>query len=167
MTITYRSARPEDAAALIDYLKTVGGETDNLTFGAEGLPISAEQERQYLERIQNDPCNRLFLALDGDRIVGDSSLNGSTRPRVGHRMELGITVLQKYWGRGVGSGLMEQMIAYAKGLGMHSLFLKVRSDNARAKGLYRKFGFVQCGTLPGDLQVSGVFYDTDIMVLRL
>ena len=27
-------ARPEEAAALLDYLKIVGGETENLSFGA-------------------------------------------------------------------------------------------------------------------------------------
>ena len=36
-------ARPEDAAQLLAYLKRVGSETDNLTFGAEGLPGTAEQ----------------------------------------------------------------------------------------------------------------------------
>ncbi len=32
-------ARAEDAAALLDYLKIVGGETENLSFGAEGVPL--------------------------------------------------------------------------------------------------------------------------------
>ena len=41
-------ARPEDAAQLLAYLKRVGSETDNLTFGAEGLPGTAEQEAAYL-----------------------------------------------------------------------------------------------------------------------
>ena len=40
-------ARPEDAAQLLAYLKRVGSETDNLTFGAEGLPGTAEQEAAY------------------------------------------------------------------------------------------------------------------------
>ena len=40
-------ARPKDAAQLLAYLKQVGSETDNLTFGAEGLPGTAEQEAAY------------------------------------------------------------------------------------------------------------------------
>ena len=37
-------ARAEDAAALLEYLKIVGGETENLSFGAEGVPIPPEAE---------------------------------------------------------------------------------------------------------------------------
>ena len=41
-------AQAEDAAALLDYLKIVGGETDNLSFGPEGVPLDVEAETQYL-----------------------------------------------------------------------------------------------------------------------
>ena len=41
-------ARAEDAAALLDYLKIVGGETENLSFGAEGVPLDLETEQDYL-----------------------------------------------------------------------------------------------------------------------
>mgnify|MGYP003179124511 CR=1 FL=1 len=41
-------AQAEDAAALLDYLKIVGGETDNLSFGAEGVPLDVEAEKAYL-----------------------------------------------------------------------------------------------------------------------
>ena len=41
-------ARQEEAAALLDYLKIIGGETDNLSFGAEGVPLSLEAEQDYL-----------------------------------------------------------------------------------------------------------------------
>ena len=41
-------ARPEEAAALLDYLKIIGRETDNLSFGAVGVPLSLEAEQDYL-----------------------------------------------------------------------------------------------------------------------
>ena len=167
MAITYRTAVPEDAAQLLEYLKNVGAETDNLTFGAEGMPVTEEQERKFLESLRDDPCNRLFLALDGERIVGDCSLNGSARPRICHRMSLGISVLRDYWGRGVGSALMEQMIAYAKSRGMRMLTLGVRADNLRAKALYRKYGFVLCGTWPDYIRIGESYFDVELMALRL
>ena len=34
-------AQAKDAAALLEYLKIIGGETDNLSFGAEGVPLCA------------------------------------------------------------------------------------------------------------------------------
>ena len=42
-------ARPEDAAELLAYLKIVGGETQNLSFGAEGVPLDLEAEQAYLQ----------------------------------------------------------------------------------------------------------------------
>ena len=47
---TIERARPEDAAALLDYLKIIGGETDNLSFGPEGVPLSVEAEQDYLRQ---------------------------------------------------------------------------------------------------------------------
>ena len=39
MNILITKAMPEDAKKLLEYLKKIGGETDNLTFGSEGLLI--------------------------------------------------------------------------------------------------------------------------------
>ncbi len=41
-------ARAEDAAALLNYLKIVGGETENLSFGAEGVSLDLETEQDHL-----------------------------------------------------------------------------------------------------------------------
>ena len=36
MSIIIERARPKDAAEILEYLKKIGGETDNLSFGKEG-----------------------------------------------------------------------------------------------------------------------------------
>ena len=41
-------ARAEDGAALLQYLKIIGGETNNLSFGPEGVPLIVEAEEAYL-----------------------------------------------------------------------------------------------------------------------
>lgn len=45
---TIQRAIAADAPALLQYLKIVGGETDNLSFGPEGVPLSPEEEANYL-----------------------------------------------------------------------------------------------------------------------
>lgn len=47
---TIERARPEEAAALLEFLKIVGGETDNLSFGAEDVPLDAAAEQANLQR---------------------------------------------------------------------------------------------------------------------
>lgn len=158
---------PSDAARLLDYLKQVGGETDNLSFGADGIPFTAEQEAALLGRIADSPRSRFFLALDGEKIVGNACVDGSANPRLCHRRSLAITVLRDYWGRGIGTELMERMLAFTRESGAELASLEVRSDNERAKALYRKFGFVRYGTFPKYFKIDGVFYDVDCMTLEL
>ena len=167
MDIIYRTAVPSDAAQLLDYLKQVGGETDNLSFGAAGIPFTVEQEAALLERIANSPHSRFFLALDGEKIVGNACVDGSANPRLCHRRNLAITVLRDYWGRGVGTELMERMLAFARESGAELASLEVRSDNERAKALYRKFGFVSFGPFPKYFKIDGQFFDVDCMTLEL
>ena len=45
MGIRIEKAVPRDAAMLLEYLKQVGGETDNLTFGPEGMPFLLKQKQ--------------------------------------------------------------------------------------------------------------------------
>lgn len=167
MSITYRTAVPSDAAQLLEYLKKVGGETDNLTFGANGIPYTVEQEAALLERIAGDPLSSFFLALDGEKIVGNACVNGYGNPRFRHRVTLAITVLRDYWGQGIGTGLMERMLDFAREIGVELASLEVRSDNERAKALYRKFGFQSYGTFPKYFKINGQYFGVDCMTLDL
>ena len=167
MRIQYRSAVPADAAQLLEYLRAVGSESDNLSFGPEGLPFSVEQEQALLARMETSSHSRFFLALDGTRIVGNACVDGSGNPRFAHRRNLAVSVLREYWDQGIGSGLMERMIAFARESGAELLSLEVRSDNARAIALYRKFGFRCFGTFPKFFKIGGQYRDVDCMVLEL
>lgn len=166
MSVTIEKARPEDAAALLEYLKAVGGESDNLTFGAEGLPVTMEEEATFIREYNENPKNLLITAKEDGRIVGDAHLEVFTR-RMSHRAGLGITVRKEAWGRGIGTALMERLVAHAREQGIEIIELQVRSDNTRAIRLYEKFGFVRIGRYPGFLKVNGVNVDCDLMNLYL
>ena len=72
--LTIRPAHSEDAAAILAYLRQIGAESDNLTFGPEGLPITEEQERQYLRQVEDDP--------DAVMLVGKSNWNHGIATRM-------------------------------------------------------------------------------------
>ncbi|MGN0906937.1 MAG: GNAT family N-acetyltransferase, partial [Bullifex sp.] len=142
---------------MIRYLKSVGSESDNLTFGAEGLPITEEQEREFLSK--TNPNAFIVIAVDDDgRIVGDASLERGPR-RMSHAAELGISTLKSYWGQGIGSRLMQEMISHAKEVGITKINLRVRADNERAKALYRKFGFEKEGDDRRMMMIDGEYFD--------
>lgn len=167
MELSYREARSSDAAQLLSYLKDIGAESDNLSFGAEGLPFSMEQEANFLESVTKSDCSTMLLCLDGETIVACGSIDGNEKPRFRHRCELGLSVRQSYWGKGIGSDLMHRLIAFAKEAGAEVISLEVRSDNERAKALYRKFGFTCIGVFEKFVKIGNVCFSADLMNLYL
>lgn len=66
-------AKPEDAALLLDYMKAIGGETDNLSFGPEDIHTNADGKTKQLAAQQQSKDNVLFVAKAAGAIIGDAS----------------------------------------------------------------------------------------------
>ena len=113
MSIRIEKAIPSDAAKLLEYLIQVGGETDNLTFGPEGMPFSVEAEAEFISSMENSIDNVMLLAKCDDKIVGCASINRLPR-RMKHRGDFAISVAKDYWNKGIGSQLLNNIIAFAK-----------------------------------------------------
>lgn len=159
-------AAPEDAAEFLAYTKRVGGQSDNLTFGAEGLPISVEQAHAFLHAMNEERSSALFCARADGVLVGTANIRGLPR-RMSHRAELAISVDQSYWGCGIGTMLMNKLIAYAKENSVELLNLEVRKDNAAAIHLYQKFGFQTIGVFPAFFKIGEEYIDFLLMALDL
>ena len=159
-------AQAQDAAALLEYLKIVGGETENLSFGAEGVPLNVEAERTYLGMQAQSRDHIQLLAKANGEIIGTASLNRN-KNRMSHRAEFGISVKKAWWGCGVASALTEHILISARDTGVEQINLEVRSDNNRAIALYKKFGFRKLCTFPGFFKINGELIDFDLMNLTI
>ena len=165
---TITRAVPEDAEELLAMLKQVGGESDNLSFGPEGLPFSVEDERAFLAGLQDSDTSAFFVAKKDGKIVGNASFMSMNGPRVSHRGELGMSVLRSEWGKGVGSALVKAVIDFARHtVRAEIISLEVRSDNTRAIRLYEKYGFEKIGQFKGFFKINGEHIDFDLMNLYL
>lgn len=162
-----REAVGEDAENILEYCKLVGGETNYITYGSEGLSLSVEEERKILEDVTiSDRSVFLIAELDNEIIgIGNISTNKSERSK--HKGMLGITVKKKHWNEGVGSKLMKSLINFAIDVNLEIIGLNVRSSNKRAIGLYDKFGFEKTGVLPADMKIDGEYFDSHYMILDL
>lgn len=157
---------PEDAKAILEFTKKVGSETDNLTFGAEGLDITPEEEASFLREMQNTP-NAVFLcAWKDDELIGTGFLGGMHK-RMRHRARLAISILKSEWNKGVGSAMMDKLIGFAKERSIEIVELEVRCDNKRAMHLYEKYGFRHIGTSPAFFKVNGEYIDFELMYLDM
>ncbi len=164
--IEIREGRPEDAEAVLAYTKIVGGETDNLTFGAEGLGVTPEQEAEFLRGIKENPRAVFLCAWKDGELIGTGYLEAMNR-RMKHRSRLAISILKSEWNKGVGSEMMKRLIAFARGIGVELVELEVRSDNKRAIHLYEKFGFKRIGTSPAFFRIGDEYIDFELMYLDL
>lgn len=163
-----RKATSADAEKILEYCRLIGGESDNLTFGSEGVPITVEQEREYLDGLLDSDRQLYLVAADGNEIVGTATLSCFSRPRLAHRGEISISVRKSMWGKGIGSRLMRKLIRFAReSANIELISLEVRSDNARAIALYKKFGFETVGKFPGFMKINGEHVSCDIMLLTM
>ena len=159
-------AQAQDAAALLEYLKIIGGETDNLSFGPEGVPLTVEAEQSYLAmQAQSHEHIQLLAKVNGE-IIGTASLNRKPN-RMNHRAEFGISLKKAWWGCGASSALAEGVLTFARETGVQQVNLAVRSDNKRAIALYERLGFRKLCTFPDFFNINGELIDFDFMILSL
>ena len=157
---------PEDAKAVIEFTKKAGGETDNLTFGAEGLDVTPEQEAVFLQEMHENPRAVFLCAWKEDTLIGTGFLGGMNK-RMKHRARLAISILKSEWNNGVGSAMMEKLIGFAKENGIEIVELEVRCDNKRAIHLYEKYGFKHIGTSPAFFKIKDEYIDFELMYLDM
>ena len=166
--VEIRKAVASDAEDILKYCKVVGAESDNLTFGAEGVCITPKKERDYLENIFNSNKQLYLVAVSNNEIVGTAVFSAFSKARLSHRAEISISVKKELWGNRIGTRFMEQLIDFAKHTaGTEIISLEVRSDNERAIALYKRFGFEKIGTFNGFMKINGKDVSCDIMRLSV
>lgn len=167
--VILHSPGPDNAQAMLDYLRQVNGETHFLTRYPEEVTMTLEEEEEFLRQQLGHPLNTQLAAFDGDRVVAMCGIvQRDNKVKVRHRSTLGITILQEFWGCGLGTQMMERCIDAARQAGFEQVELGVYSDNARARHLYEKLGFQQTGSLPRAFKLKdGTYRDEILMTLFL
>ena len=165
---TLRSVEPEDAPRMLQYMKTMLGETPFLLRTPEEFDYTVEEEAKVLSGRRDDPRSLMLVAeMDGKIIASADVCSRGNKSRVHHRTELGISILKDYWRQGIGSALMERLIAFAQKAGYEQIELTVESKNRRAIALYMKYGFTVFGTRPHGMKYPDGSYDNDYLMVRM
>ena len=169
----YESA--DDANMLIDYLKTVTGETRFLMCEPDEVRYTTEGELSFIKEHNKSENGLLILAFVDGEYAGNCSFEGKTSSRrAKHRAGIGIALFQKYTGFGLGRLLLEVwrlMIDKAyqgRGYGKEAVslaldfiksspcglaeycWLSYEPENEVAKKLYSSLGFNETGDMDGE-----------------
>lgn len=163
-----RNAAEEDARMMLDYLKTVSGETKYLVKEPEEITLTLEQEKEFINNNNRSVNNLLLLGFLEGEYVGNCSLMGMSASRYQHRASMGVALYQKYTGMGIGRAMIERLFALAGEKGIEQIELEVVTDNERAVRLYKSMGFEIHGTLPNNMKYKdGTYADVYWMKKRL
>jgi len=112
----------------------------------------AWSRQMLVGELGQQPDSRYYLVAEQDgEIVAYAGLLAAG----GQGDVLTIAVATARWGNGIGSALLERLLAEADRRGCTEVFLEVRADNARAHGLYLRGGFTDIGIRHAYCQSSG------------
>lgn len=148
MTYEIRRAVLEDASSLANIIVESWRSTySNLIPKDEIIKYydKDRRQRQFEKNIENEeivligiydsvPAGLVFANMDNDEQIEDCGSIYS------------IYILEEYWGKGLGTGLMDEAVKILKDEGCKSVSLWVYEENNRAIGFYEKHGFIFDGT---------------------
>jgi ribosomal-protein-alanine N-acetyltransferase len=153
---------------------------DVLALEHELFPDDAWTPQMFAGEITQPPESRLYLVAERrvvrkrvDRsplgpepgLAGYAGMMfspGAPRSAGGSADVLTIAVATDSWGQGIGSALLGALVDEARRRECAEVFLEVREDNPRARGLYMRRGFEEIGVRRGYYQPANV----DAIVMR-
>jgi RimJ/RimL family protein N-acetyltransferase len=162
--VLIRAARPADAHSFVAAFRSVAAERRYIR--TETVGRSTGHYRRRFRRSW-DEHGAHVLALEGARVVGSVSIHRDEHPTTRHVATLGMFVTADHRGRGIGTALMDAAMRWAWAFGIERLELSVYPDNAAARALYRRFGFVEEGRLVRRSKKSYGYEDEILMAVRL
>jgi putative acetyltransferase len=166
MLFAIRPAVPDDAAAIIDYLRVLFDEPDNGTSydAAAQLTRTEAEQRALIEKTAlADNALWQVAVTPAGALIGNVSATGGPRG-LAHTLTLGISVARDWRNQGVGRALLLAALAYCQQTpAVHRLELEVITTNARAIHLYERLGFQREGIRRQALKKHGHFVDLLLM----
>jgi L-phenylalanine/L-methionine N-acetyltransferase len=152
--ILIRSVEPEDWSDLAELF-----DQPSVIAGTLQLPFRSRDERR--KRLLADPppdLLRLGAVID-DKMIGMAGLTRLENRRA-HVGTIFMAVHDAFQGRGAGAALMTALVDMAdRWMNLSRVELTVYADNARAIGLYERFGFVREGVHRDFAFRDGAFVD--------
>ena len=164
ISLTHRLARRDDLAAIVAiYNSTVASRM--VTADTEEIAVASRQT--WFD--EHDPRRRPLWVVEQDgEILGWLSFsNFYGRPAYAGTAELSIYLHEAHRGKGLGRYFLEQAIAHAPQIGVHTLLGFIFGHNQPSLKLFERFGFAHWANMPGVATLDGVERDLIILGKRV
>jgi RimJ/RimL family protein N-acetyltransferase len=166
-TVTIRSAHPDDATELLRHARDVLANNDFAIRNLDEFDFTVDTEAKLIEEHRTRAGHLWLLAEHDNRIIGSAMFSTGTHRRLAHRGSLGIGLEREWRGQGLGTLLMETLLAWAgREPSVEKVCLAVFATNSPAISLYRKLGFVEEGRRVREIKMGPDQYVDDILMYR-
>jgi RimJ/RimL family protein N-acetyltransferase len=147
-------------------VEAISAESTFVSMSPGEFGMTVEQEAEFVEECRSAENCLYLVARSEDQLVGGLHFGAKNRRRVRHVGEFGMSVRKEFWGQVIGAATLGLLIEWGRLSGVVTkINLRVRTDNARAIGLYESRGFEREGTIRRDFMVDGEYFDHHLMGL--
>lgn len=125
------------------------------------LKLQDIAEKQTWFAQHNPEQYPIFVAVKNGELVGWGSLSAyrEGRDALKYATEVSIYLDENHTGKGLGTALMQQLVAEAKEIGYTSMVAFIISSNEKSIGLFTKFAFSLWGLLPNIVSIDEVNFN--------
>ncbi|MGG0824486.1 GNAT family N-acetyltransferase [Paenibacillus turicensis] len=156
----------QDAPALLNLQLQLDKENSFMLYEYGERPKQMSIVKEMIEHFHNTG-SLLLAARTRKGLAGYISAERGNANRISHTAYVVIGVLDKHQRQGVGAGLMEYLLKWAKSSKITRLELTVMTHNKAAISLYEKFGFKQEGIREKAMLVDRKYVDEYYMAKLL
>ncbi|SFM27876.1 MULTISPECIES: GNAT family N-acetyltransferase [Rugamonas] len=166
----HRNATLDDLPAIVAiYNSTVASREVT----ADTEPVSVESRLAWFH--EHTPERRPLWIIEA---ADDASVPAATlgwisysnfygRPAYSGTAEISVYIAEAWRGKGIGRYCLEQAIAYAPSIQVHTLLGFIFGHNAPSLGLFAKYGFATWANLPKVANLDGIERDLIILGKRV
>ena len=169
-SFVHRVARPEDLPVIVDiYNSTIASR--EVTADTEPVTVASRQHWFDDHNPERRPLWVIHAAGDNaaqPEVLGWMSYsNFYGRPAYSGTAEVSIYIAEAARGKGIGRYCLEQAIAHAPAISVHTLLGFIFGHNVPSLALFKKFGFDTWANLPRVANLDGIERDLIILGRRV
>lgn len=160
LKVLIRKAEITDAKALLQLIKEYLDDSEYIPINTEDFKQTELDILEWIKSLIYSDNSIMLVAEFNGKLIGNLDITGHHRETLMHTAILGMGILKKWRGVGLGKAMLSTALQWARtNDSLEIITLDVYVQNIAALALYRKFGFYEIGIIPNFIKDNGRYYD--------
>lgn len=162
--VLIRQAEITDARGLLHLIKEYLDDSEYIPINADEFNKTELDMLEWIKKLISSDNSIMLVAECNGKLIGNLDVTGHHRKALMHTAILGMGILKKWRGIGLGKELLNKALEWARNNdSLEILTLDVYAENQAGIALYRKLGFNETGTTPNFIKDNDRYYDNIAM----